>query len=169
VLLVDTNVLLEATDEARKQHREARRLVESHPALALAAQVIREYLVVATRPISANGLGLSTPDALENVREFRRGIRLLPEERPILPAFLALVEHTSCAGKRIHDVHLVATARVHRVQAIVSLNAADLAPLADELPVLTPHEVLRGPRSRKSARGQARRGRSSPKGRLPPG
>lgn len=165
MLLVDTNVLLEATDEARGHHGEARRLVESHPALALAAQVIREYLAVATRPVSANGLGLSTRDALENVREFRRGIRLLPEERAILPTFLALVERTSCAGKRIHDAHLVATARVHRVEGIVSLNAADLTTLADALPVFTPQEALRRPPTRKSAPGKPRRRRSSSKGR----
>lgn len=58
------------------------------------AQVIREYLVVATRPVIANGLGMLLGDALENVREFRKTIRLLPEERPVLPAFLRLLAHT---------------------------------------------------------------------------
>ncbi len=153
MLLLDTNVLLEATDEARPQHADARRLVESRPGLVLAAQVVREYLVVATRPIAANGLGLSTNDALANVREFRRDIRLLPEERPILPAFLALVERTGCAGRRIHDAHLVATAALHGVEAVVSLD--DLAALADGVPVLTPRQAL----ARRQTTAAARTGR----------
>jgi predicted nucleic acid-binding protein len=79
-LLVDTNVLLEATDERGNHHGDARRLIESAAHLVLTAQVIREYLAVTTRPADANGLGTDTADALANVREFRRRIRLLPEE-----------------------------------------------------------------------------------------
>ena len=63
--LVDTNVLLEATDERRQHHKDARTLVETVNPLVLPAQVIRECLAVATRPIPANGLGMSMADALE--------------------------------------------------------------------------------------------------------
>src|SRR5437870_2369996 len=112
-LLVDTNVLIEATDERRAHRAEARALLQSGAPLVLAAQVIREYLSVATRPVEANGLGMSMSDALLNIREFRREIRLLPEERPILTTFLALLERIPCSGKRVHDAHLVATAIAH--------------------------------------------------------
>jgi predicted nucleic acid-binding protein len=78
-LLVDTNILLEATDAIRTYHQEARELIESYPGLVLPAQVIREYLVVTTRPTAANGLGMSLADALANARQFCRAIRLLPE------------------------------------------------------------------------------------------
>jgi len=141
--LVDTNVLLEATDERRQHHKDARTLVETVNPLVLPAQVIREYLAVATRPIPANGLGMSMADALENVRQFRILIRLLPEEKPILPTFLKLIETVPCAGKRIHDAHLVATAMVHRVRTVVSLNGDDLAPFAREVAVVTPSQALR--------------------------
>jgi hypothetical protein len=53
--------------------------------------VIREYLVVATRPTAANGLGLRVTDTIENVREFRRSMRLLAEEKPVLPTLLGLL------------------------------------------------------------------------------
>jgi predicted nucleic acid-binding protein len=50
---VDTNVLLEATDEGRKLHRHALSVfsnaAEAGVDLFVATQVIREYLVVATR------------------------------------------------------------------------------------------------------------------------
>ena len=149
-LLVDTNVLLEATDDLRQHHKDARTLVESIGPLVLSAQVIREYLAVATRPVTANGLGMSTADALENVRQFRTLIRLLPEEKPILPTFLKLIETVPCMGKRMHDAHLVATAMAHRIRTIVSLNGEDLAPFASEVALLTPSQALRHPGSKRS-------------------
>ena len=102
-LLVDTNVLLEATDERRQYHEDARALVESATPLVFPAQVIREYLAVATRPVPANGLGMFRADALENVRQFRAFIRLLPEEKPSLPTFLKPIESVPCMGKRVRS------------------------------------------------------------------
>jgi predicted nucleic acid-binding protein len=147
-LLVDTNVLLEATDERRRHHEASRALTESGNPLVIPAQVIREYLAVATRPVPANGLGMSTTEALENIRQFRINLRLLPKEKPILPTFLKLIATVPCTGKRIHDAHLVATAMVHRIRTIVSLNGDDLAPFAGTVAVVTPSQALpRRPRS----------------------
>ncbi len=72
-MFVDTNVLLTATDDSRELHSEATQLLAvSSQDLRLAAsgQVVREYLVVATRPIENNGLGLDVQDAEANVNEF---------------------------------------------------------------------------------------------------
>jgi predicted nucleic acid-binding protein len=162
--LLDTNVLLEATDIGRRHHDEARTLIESGDRLVLAAQVIREYLAVATRPVEANGLGLATAHALENVMEFRRRLRLLPEERPVLPAFLNLLRVVTCRGKRIHDAHIIATALVHQVRTIVTLNVADLSLFADHVEALTPKQVLaKQSRARPGvSQSRARRQRSSP-------
>jgi len=106
--------------------------------------VIREYLVVATRPAVANGLGLGLSGALENVREFRRTLRLLPEEKPTLPALLSLLEEIPCQGKRIHDAHLVATAIVHRLRTIVTLNGDDFQPFSSRVEAIEPARLLRG-------------------------
>ncbi|MGH7319643.1 MAG: type II toxin-antitoxin system VapC family toxin [Candidatus Rokuibacteriota bacterium] len=142
-LLVDTNVLLEATDERRAHHADAIALIESLRRLVFPAQVVREYLAVATRPAAANGLGMPTEDALENVRQLRVHIRLLPEEKPILPAFLRLLETVPCVGRRVHDAHIVATALVHRIRTIVSLNQDDFTAFGDSVTVITPVEALR--------------------------
>jgi len=139
-LLVDTNVLLEATDEKRPHHHAARELIESHRGLVLPAQVIREYLVVATRPTAANGLGMSLSDALTNVREFRRAIRLLPESKPLLPTLLRLLAAVPCTGTRIHDAHIVASAMVHKVKTIVSLNIEDFAPFVPRITAIGPRD-----------------------------
>jgi predicted nucleic acid-binding protein len=141
-LFVDTNVLLEATDERRHSHADARSLIESATSLVFSAQVIREYLAVATRPVTANGLGMATSDALDNIREFRRAIRLLPEEKPVLTAFLKLIDTVPCTGKRMHDAHLMATASVHGIRTVVSVNVDDLAPFRGEIEIATPSQVL---------------------------
>lgn len=146
--LIDTNVLLEATDERRPRHADAVTLLESSVRLVLCAQVVREYLAVATRPAAVNGLGMSMDDALANIREFRQVVRLLPEEKPILPRFLALLETVPCAGKRVHDAHIVATAAVHRVRAIVSLTPDDLKGFVEEIAVISPAQALREVRTR---------------------
>jgi predicted nucleic acid-binding protein len=143
-LLIDTNILIEATDTRRRFHADATTLVQARSGLVFPAQVIREYLVVATRPVDANGLGLLLPDALGNIAEFRKSIRLLPEERPVLATFLRLLAAAGCTGARIHDAHLVATAVVHRVRTIVSLNPGDLLGITTGISVLAPAEALRG-------------------------
>jgi predicted nucleic acid-binding protein len=151
-LLVDTNILLEATDEARTHHAEARILLEATRRLVCSAQVIREYLAVATRAVSVNGLGMATDEALDNVRQFRRRVRLLPEEKPVLAAFLEVVERAHPAGKRIHDAHLIATALVHGVPTVVSLNRPDLAGLDPRIAIVTPVEALRPQPGRRQPR-----------------
>ena len=85
--VVDTNVLLTATDESRLLHGDAgRRLNESgHRGLHLAAngQILREYLVAATRALEMNGLGLQVRDAAANVTELLRCIHLYDETEEV--------------------------------------------------------------------------------------
>jgi predicted nucleic acid-binding protein len=123
------------------------RFLESQVRLCISAQVAREYLVVATRPVEVNGLGLAAADALANLREFRKALRLLPEERPVLPALLSLLDEVPCRGRRIHDAHLVATAIVHRLRNIVTLNGEDFAPFSAHVSTMGPARIGRRPRA----------------------
>lgn len=121
--LLDTNVFIDATDERRPRHSAALFLLEGGRSLVLCAQVIREYLVVATRPVALNGLGLELPDALSNLAEFRTVVRMLPEEKPVLNALLGLLRGAPpCQGNTIHDAFLVATMTVHRVRRLITSN-----------------------------------------------
>lgn len=145
-LLVDTNILIEATDDRRQHHRLALDLMARHAKLVFPAQVIREYLVVATRPTAAgsNGLGMSLRDAVDNVRVFRERVRLLPEEKPLLPTLLKLLDTVPTQGRRIHDAHLVAAAIVHKVRRLLTLNGADFRPFATHVAPVTLTEALPG-------------------------
>ena len=143
ILFIDTNVLLTATDELRSQHREAQRLItESGPHglhLAASGQILREYLVVATRPREVNGLGLNVRDAVANVNEFLRHLHLYEENEEVSRRLRELALVHGLHGRRLHDANIVATMSAHGIRAVVTQNDADFAPFEGiETVTLTP-------------------------------
>ena len=142
VVFADTNVLLCATDRSREHHEEARRLIrEAGPSgyhLAVSGQIIREYLVVATRPVAGNGLGLSIPEALNNVDQFSRPPTVFCDEPESVTARLRqLTVAHDLKGKRIHDANVVATMLVHGIRRLITENTRDFA-VFDEIETATP-------------------------------
>lgn len=130
-VMLDTNVLLAATDEGRTEHRDALTVLNDwaarHASLYTSGQVLREYLCVATRPAERNGLGLSMPDALGNVRAIRERTTLLAEDGKVMDRLLALLADVRCEGKQVHDANLVATMLVYGVDTVVTMNLPDFA------------------------------------------
>lgn len=130
-VMLDTNVLLAATDEGRPEHRDALSVLNDWAAadagLCVSGQVLREYLTVATRPADSNGLGLKLPDAVANVRAIRERTTLLAEDSRVADRLLGLLADVECLGKQVHDANLVATMLVHGIPAIVTANQADFA------------------------------------------
>jgi predicted nucleic acid-binding protein len=140
VVLLDTNLLLSATAPLRPLHRAALAVLNDWPnrglVLAVSSQILREYLVVATRPIEVNGLGLSTEDALANVTAFRGRIRLLEDGEPVWDRLRALVAAYGCKGKQIHDTNVVACALTSGVTKLVTANVGDFNRFAAELELI---------------------------------
>lgn len=137
-VMLDTNVLLAATDESRAEHRDALTVVNDwaagHTDLCTSGQVLREYLTVATRPADKNGLGLNLPDALGNVRAIRERTTLLAEDAKVADRLLGLLadfvgagDGVECRGKQVHDANLIATMLVHGIGAVVTMNMKDFA------------------------------------------
>lgn len=128
-VLLDTNVLLTATDEGRAEHARAQATINDWPAagtsLYTSGQVLREYLSVATRPAGQNGLGLTQPEAVTNVRKLRLRLRFLAESDKVGERLLELLEKVQCHGKQVHDANLVATMLVHGIDTLVTSNADD--------------------------------------------
>ena len=127
--LLDTNVLLAATDEGRPEHRHAVEALNGWPAagvvLYTSGQILREYLAVATRSTQLNGLGLTVADAIGNVRALRSRLRLLVEDAKVGDRLLALLQALQCTGKQVHDANVVATMLAHGIDTVVTLNVAD--------------------------------------------
>jgi predicted nucleic acid-binding protein len=138
-VLVDTNVLLSATAPFRPLHQAALVVLNDWPnqgsVLATSSQVLREYLVVATRPVEVNGLGLGVDDALTNVIAFRSRMRLLEDSEAVWDRLRALITSYGCVGKQIHDANIVATALNFGVTRVVTTNVRDFTRFASEIEV----------------------------------
>lgn len=135
VLFLDTNVLLAATDQSRRQHRAALRILGAATRggfhLAVSGQIIREYLVVATRPPDVNGLGLSARDALRNVEEFKRRLAVYDETEAVSSRLCQLVRDAELRGKRIHDANVAAAMLTHGMSKLITENPGDFVGLAE--------------------------------------
>ena len=126
IQFVDTNVLLTATDISRDGHRQALRLLAlpGNP-LAISGQVLREYLAVATRPVSVNGLGMKPHEACRNCQQFRKRAILLEETEKVSILLHRLVRDYSLRGEKVHDANIAATMMTHGLSHIITLNPGD--------------------------------------------
>lgn len=139
--VLDTNVLLAATDEGRSEHARAIAALNDWPTagtvLYTTGQILREYLSVATRPVRLNGLGLAPPDAVTNVRALRERLRFVPENDKVTGRLLTLLDHIDCAGKQVHDANVVATMLVHGIDTVVTMNVADFTRYDEHVRVIS--------------------------------
>lgn len=139
-VLVDTNVLLSATTPARPHHQHALRVLNDWPndgvRLCTSGQILREYLVVCTRPIDQNGLSLSLAQAVENTEVLAARMRLLDESRAVFDRFRKLVDEVDISGKQLHDANVVATALAHGVSRLCTENTDDFERFAAFVDVL---------------------------------
>ena len=135
VVFVDTNVLLSATDESRAHHREAFRLIAESGTrgvhLAASGQILREYLVVATRPAEVNGLGLAVADATANLQQFLRYLHTYDETESVAGRLRDLGLGHGLRGKRFHDANIVATMAAHGIRTLVTENEDDFTAFDD--------------------------------------
>ena len=126
---LDTNILLEATDRKGDFHAEAFELFsvasKQGAHLAISGQVAREYHVVATRPVAANGLGLEAKLGWGNVENFLERCVMLEETKAVFESLSELIEAYGINGKKAHDANIVATMKAHRVENLVTLNPRD--------------------------------------------
>lgn len=139
-ILVDTNVLLTAITPSRPLHRRAFEVLEQWPnrgvSLLTTGQILREFLVVSTRPLEANGLGLSPDAALRNAGQLWGRMVFLSETKETAEELVRLVSEKGCRGKQIHDVNLVATLCSHGARRILTSNAGDFRRFADLVEVV---------------------------------
>ena len=132
LVVVDTNVLLAATDRSRDSYSAASQLIsEDERRLAITPQIVREYLAVATRPLEVNGFGLAGEDAGANVEQFLDDMELLSEDAATTRLLLELIGQASAAGKQVHDANVVTVALAHGAAAIITDNARHFARFAE--------------------------------------
>jgi len=132
LVVVDTNVLLAATDRSRDSYRAATDLFnEDERRLAITPQIVREYLAVATRSLEVNGLGLVAKDAVANMQQFLDDMKLLNEDASTTRLLLDLIGGVPAAGKQVHDANVVSVAVAHRAVAIITDNTRHFSRFAE--------------------------------------
>lgn len=146
----DTNVLLAATDRSRAEHADCQRALtgcgEHGVDCYTAPQILREYLVVATRPADVNGLGLSMADARANLRAWRRRAYLLDEDAAVCKRLDELLAAVDCRGKRVHDANVLAVMRCHGIEHLITANGSEFAAFHSVIPlrIWHPSDVVFG-------------------------
>ena len=129
--LIDTTILARLANATDAQHAVAARAVlelhRSGEVLHLTPQVLIELRNVATRPVMANGLGLSTADTETQASTFEARFPLLADTSDIYPAWKVLVGALGVIGKQVHDARLVAVCHVYGVTHLLTFNVAHFA------------------------------------------
>jgi predicted nucleic acid-binding protein len=141
--LLDTNILLRA---AQPKHRHFEMAMQALDTLrdrnelpVIVQQNIVEFWAVATRPLSGNGLGLTTDQTIAEFNELE-GIFLILPEIPIQEEWQRIVIQHQVSGKSVHDARLVAAMIVHGVESILTFNVPDFLRYR-EISVLDPARV----------------------------
>src|SRR5215471_8885960 len=133
-ILIDTSVLGRLANRADVSHPVARAAIaELHrrgEVLHVTPQNLIEFRNFATRPVSANGLGLASPAAESLAATFEAAFPLLNETLDIYPAGKALVGALGVVGKQVHDARLVAVCHVHKVTHLLTFNVAHFTRMA---------------------------------------
>jgi len=128
-ILLDTNVLCRLATLAHPLHPIAQgaisNLLNDGHELFLVPQNLYEYWVVATRPLTDNGLGIATVDADQAVDQWLDLFEFLPNERGIFEVWRELIRSHGVQGKKAHDARLVAAMKRYNVSRLLTFNTAD--------------------------------------------
>jgi len=111
-ILVDTNVpicLFQSSNPSSPIAASAvHELKKFNFEVVMVPQNLYELWVVATRPVTLNGFGMSVSDASLLQEKCIQQLRLLRDERGIFDHWSQIVSSTPVIGKSVHDARLVA-------------------------------------------------------------
>jgi predicted nucleic acid-binding protein len=142
--LLDTNVLLRIVETESSRHAAAigaaRALGETR-LLVTVPQVAYEFWAVATRTITANGLGMTTDDGDRSLNELIGLFPLLRDERGVFLRWRKLVRQHAVTGVNSYDARIVAAMQRHGITEILTFNGSDFHRY-EGITVLTPETVL---------------------------
>lgn len=126
-LFVDTNVLVYANVAEAPQHAAALAAItaarETGRTLWISHQVLREYLVMMTRPQSFETLPRET--VLDQARQFLEQFEVADESVAVTEHLLALMAEIPVGGKQVHDANIVATLLAYGIPALLTHNTQD--------------------------------------------
>lgn len=108
--------------------------------LVIVPQILVEFWVVATRPKSVNGLGLTIEEATRELENLQKVFMVLPENERIFDEWKKLVAEHKVSGKVAHDARIVAAMSVHKIENILTLNPNDFKRFT-KITAIKPQEI----------------------------
>lgn len=145
MIVLDTNVLLRYANTSDPLYSTADAAIAKLHAraetLCIVAQNLYEFWAAATRPVNANGLGMSIAEAeLQKIR-LKRLFPLLPDPPNLLDEWETLVFACACHGRVSYDARIVAAMKTHGIAEILTFNAPDFRRFLG-LTILDPHSFI---------------------------
>ena len=127
--LLDSNIvlrLIQPTDALYLTISQAvDNLQKNGEQIVLIPQILVEFWVVATRPVSVNGLGMTTDQAQQELINLQSIFTVLPENEGIFDEWKTLVAKYKVSGKPAHDARIAAAMIAHKIENILTLNPND--------------------------------------------
>ncbi|MBN1834050.1 MAG: PIN domain-containing protein [Deltaproteobacteria bacterium] len=127
-IFIDTNVLIYANNRESPLCEVARgkldELALSGNALFVSNQVIREYLVIMTRPGFVEK-PISSESAIEDAKRITKEFTLLFPDRNSLDKLMELILKYQIKGKRIHDAAIASVMLTNGITDILTKNIDD--------------------------------------------
>jgi uncharacterized protein len=125
-VVLDTNVLVYATNSAAPQHAAARRLHDRALAgevrACLTAQILFEYFAAVTHEGQLTRL-VSPADALADLDTLRSAFPLLPVPGDIDERVGGLLRQTGFSGRHVFDLQIAATMLANGVRCIATYDS----------------------------------------------
>lgn len=148
--LLDTNILLRSVEVNSPLHRDAVGTVEAllsrGQALYVSPQTIMEFWNAATRSVEKNGLGFLPQEAAQEVRQIESLLTLIDDTPQIYSEWRRLVVAYSVVGVDVFDARLVATAKAHGIDNILTFDRDfNRYHRYQEVMVVRTQDVPRGP------------------------
>ena len=107
----------------------------------ITTQVLVEFQALATRPLSANGLGIAPAVALNHARRMENSFELLPETFFSHRVWRRLVASHQIVGRQVYDTRLVSVMLASSITHLLTLDPADFRRFK-EITVVTPQQIV---------------------------
>ena len=135
-MFIDTNVLVYSRILEAPYHERARTSLErafrDPEPLRISRQVIREYLVVVTRP-QVWTVAMTREEALEDVRKLIDSFEVLEDGPVVTDSLMTLCREVPVGGRQIHDANIVATMLAHGERRLLTFNVEDFVRYGDRI------------------------------------
>lgn len=143
--LADTNVIIRWVlphDPLSPVTRTAvKQLVQQGHAVYVGAQNLTEFWSVATRPPTANGLGMTPEQAVKEIDQIESLFPVLDDVPAIYRHWRRLVETCGVSGRQAFDARIAALMASHNITHILTFNTDDFHRYPG-LVVVSPQEVV---------------------------